>query len=78
MPELNPVTRKRLWYIAVFLAFDAGVALFVSATVPPTDAFAFPAILFGLVSAVAAGSLGSFLYATRPVDKDLRAVRSRE
>jgi hypothetical protein len=78
MPELNPITRKRLWYITVFLAMDAVVALALSGWLPPTNEWALPAIAFGLVSAVVAGAVGSFLIATRPEVKDIHAARSRE
>ena len=77
MPELNPVTRTRLWYIAIFLAFDAIVALLVSSYVKPNDPLALPSILFGLVMAVGAIALGSFLYATREKPVELRASRDR-
>ena len=78
MPELNPVTRNRLWYIAIFLAFDALISLYISATIPATDGLALPAIIFGLGSGVAAGAIISFLVATRQEEKNLRAQRSRE
>jgi hypothetical protein len=78
MPELNPTTRKRLWYITIFLAMDAVIALALSWWLPPTNEWAFPAIAFGLVSAVVAGAVGSFLIATRVEEKDLHAVRGRE
>jgi len=66
MPELNPITRKRLWYIVIFLLLDGIVALYVSAITPPTDAIAFYAVALGLVSVVIAGAVGSFLVATSP------------
>lgn len=78
MPELNPITRRRLLYITIFLAMDALIALYVSWTIPATDALAIWSVAFGLVSGTAAGALGAFLFATRVVTKDLHAVRSRE
>lgn len=66
--ELNPVTRKRLWYIAAFLGVDGLVGLYVSASVPPADPIALPSIVFGMLCVVAAGSLASFLFATRRMD----------
>lgn len=78
MPELNPITRKRLLYITVFLAMDALIALYVSWTIPAADAIAMWAVAFGLISGTAAGALGAFLFATREVTKNLHAVRSRE
>jgi len=78
VPELNPVTRTRLWYIVIFLAFDAVVALGVSAYVPPTDTMAIYAIGAGLIMGVIAGAIGSFLIATRKEEVNLRAERQRE
>lgn len=79
MPELNPVTRKRLWYICAFLAVDAIVALYTSAAVNPADPIALPAIAFGLISGVGAGSLGAFLIATGYVPADMmKKERVRE
>lgn len=63
--ELNPVTRKRLFYIAAFLFMDGLVALWLSSNVAPADRIALPAILFGMVQVVIAGAIGSFLFATR-------------
>ena len=80
MPELNPVTRTRLWYIAVFLAIDSVVALYISASIPPLDPIALPSIIFGLIMGVAAGSLVAFLLATK-IDVDgtnLKRERTRE
>ena len=78
MPELNPVTRKRLWYIAAFLFLDGVVSLWVASSVPPTDPWAIPSVAFGLITVVASGAMGSFLIATRIKVDDLRAQRSRE
>ena len=79
IPELNPITRRRLWYIAAFLGIDGIVSLYVATTVPPSDGLALPSILFGLVMLVAAGSIGSVLVATKiGNDTDLKRQRTRE
>ena len=78
MPELNPVTRTRLWYITAFLAMDAVVALYVAATAAPTDSIAMYSVAFGLITGTSAGALGSFLIATKVKIEDLRTARSRE
>lgn len=76
--RLNPVTRKRLWYIAAFLLFDGIVSLGVAATVPPTDVWALPSIAFGLVTVVAGGAMVSFLVSTKINVNNLGSQRSRE
>jgi uncharacterized membrane protein HdeD (DUF308 family) len=78
MPELNPTTRKRLWYIAAFLLLDGIVSMYICAGTPSTDPLAWPSLIFGLVSLVVAISIGAVLFATKVVPKDLFAERSRE
>ena len=79
MPELNSVTRSRLWYITLFLQADGLVALCAGITLPADSSWALPAFVLGMVQIVAGGALGSFLFATREVPKeDIHAVRRRE
>lgn len=79
MPELNPVTRMRLWYITLFFAADGLIALCAGISLPSDSSWALPAFVLGLVQIVAGGAIGSFLFATREVQKeDLHAVRRRE
>jgi hypothetical protein len=79
MPELNPVTRMRLWYITLFFAADGLIALCAGIALPGDNPWAIPAFVLGAVSFVAGGAIGSFLFATREVQKDdIHAVRRRE
>ena len=79
MPELNSVTRTRLWYITGFLFADGIVALCAGIALPGDNPWALPAFALGLVSIVAGGAIGSFLFATREVSQDdLYAKRTRE
>jgi hypothetical protein len=80
MPELNSVTRKRLWYITAFFAIDGFLALCGGIALPADNSLALPAFVLGLAQLVlVAIPLGSFLFATRPTQKeDLYAPRRRE
>lgn len=76
--ELNPDTRRKLWMITAFLAIDGIVALYASYILDPASPWAFPAIIFGMIMVVSAGSVGSMLVATRVAPKELRGSRSRQ
>ena len=79
MPELNSVTRQRLWYITAFLVADGMIALVAGIALPGDNPWALPAFVLGLVQIVAGGSIGSFLYATREMKReDLYATRRRD
>lgn len=58
--QLNPVTRKRLYYILAFLLIDAAVALYVALS-DPNGAASLPAFGFGFVMLAASGTVGSIL-----------------
>jgi hypothetical protein len=79
MPELNSVTRTRLWYIVAFFAADGMLALVGGMALPADNPLALPATVLGIAQLVlVAIPLGSFLFATRPVSKeDLHAPRRR-
>jgi hypothetical protein len=62
--QLNPVTRRRLWYILAFLLIDAVVALYVAFS-DPNGAASLPAFGFGFVMLAAAGTVGSILFVER-------------
>lgn len=78
MPELNPVTRTRLWYIVIFLAMDGIAAYYASSIIPPTNTLALVAWAVAALSVVGAVSLASFLIATRKMTTELKSQRSRE
>jgi hypothetical protein len=80
MPELNPITRQRYWYIVAFLAMDAAVALgleqfgYISTASP----YAFWLFVLGIASALSAACLGAVLYMLAEQPVDLKAARQRE
>ena len=77
MPELNPVTRSRLWYIAIFLLLDTVVACYIGSILPPLSEYALPATIFGLLTGVGVAALVPFLLVTRKKEVNLREARDR-
>jgi hypothetical protein len=78
LPELNPVTRTRLWYINVFLMMDMVGAIYAGASLPPTSGYAFPAMIFGFLAGAGVLGLSLFLILTDKKEVNLKAQRSRE
>lgn len=78
MPELNPVTRKRLWYIAAFLLIDGIVSFWICGTIPATDPLAFPSFAFAMLSLLVGACIAAMLISTRVVPADMFKSRSRE
>jgi hypothetical protein len=76
--RLNPTTRKRLWYIAVFLAMDSIAAFYASSIMVPSDVLALVAWFIAALSVVGCISLVSFLVVTREGVESLKSQRSRE
>lgn len=62
--RLNPVTRKRLYYILAFLLIDAAVALYAALS-DPNGAASLPAFGFGVLMLAASGAVGSILVVER-------------
>ena len=77
MPELNPVTKQRLWYIVVFLLLDGIVSMLIG-YINPASGFALPAVIFSFLNFVAAITIGCLIYAFRPGQENLKSARSRE
>ena len=80
MPELNPTTRTRLWYIVILLVMDAAVLLGLEQLnyIETTSPYALPLFMIGIFSVLVAACVGAFLLVTRPEQVDLKAMRQRE
>lgn len=78
MPELNPVTRTRLWYIVAFFVIDCAVSFYASATMDPANGFALWAWISGAAFALFAACIAAMLIATRVVPENLKQERKRE